>query len=202
MKRYNLPLLLVLLILAFPFHNTSAQYEQKFTLQLAGGYVEALYPESFTQYFHNGFSLDGGAQYNFNRTVSMVVLAKYSKFFAAPGFFFQNANYDLLGISLCPKYRFLVSRRVNPYLFGGVSLNYITFSFEHNNITQKIDSPTSFGITGGLGIDFRLTDNFAIFWQGGFNRVDQQTVDHNSVWIESFYSQAGVNISLFKSRSL
>lgn len=173
--------------------DSKAQYEQKFTLQAAGGYIQALQPEFFSDAFNNGFSFDAGAQYNFNRSLSLVVLAKYSTFFAEE-LMFGDVEYNLIGISLCPKYKLLSSGRINPYLLGGVSLNYYTFKIPGFDVPWRVD----LGFSGGLGFDFRLNDNLGLFLQGGINGVNNSDGD----MFIAFYTQLGVNISLIKSKSL
>ncbi len=180
--------------------NASAQFEQKLTLQIAGSYVQAISPEAFTDIFIDGFAADAGIQYNFSRSASLLVLAKYAKFFyfAEPDFHLDVANFNQLGISLCPKYRFLPHLGVNPFIFGGASLNYISISYDLRGFDAGITkSPVSLGFIGGAGADIRLNDNFALFLQGGMNRVDQ-----GSVWIDSWFVQAGLNINMFKARTL
>jgi opacity protein-like surface antigen len=193
-NRVFLSILISVLAISIFNHEASAQFEQKFTFQAAGGYVKALEPDWFSDIFEDGFSLDAGAQYNFNRSTSMVMLVKYSKFFAVSGIAnLSSVNYNLLGISLCPKLRMLPRYRINPYLFAGGSINYIKL------VIPSIAMPTKvhIGFTGGIGVDIRVSDNFALFWQGGFNGIDQ-----NDDLMTAIYSQAGINISLFKAKSL
>lgn len=177
-----------------------AQFEQKLTFQASGGFVAAIGPESFTDIFTTGFSIDAGAQYNFSRSTSIVAMAKYSTYFFFPDdeFNLESAKYNMLGLSLCPKFRFFTRSKVNPYLFAGASINYISISFSiDGSETRSSKTPTSIGIIGGLGVDFRINDNFALFYQAGYNWVDLDLVR-----IESVFQQVGVNISLFKSKSL
>ena len=181
-------------------HNASAQFEQKFTFQTSPGFVYALSPGAFTDIFEVGFSLDAGAQYNFNRSISFVAMAKYATYFFFPDedFSLEAAKFNQLGISLCPKIRFFSSSKINPYIFGGASINHISITFSlDGSETRKKDEPISIGFIGGLGCDFRINDNVSIFWQGGLNRVD-----FDVVYIDSFFQQLGVNINMFKSRSL
>lgn len=189
--------LALFLVIVLPCNRLLAQFEQKFTLQLSGGYIQSLSPDFFSRVFKNGFSVDAGAQYNFSRSLSFVVLAKYAKFLSD----FESHSgvsaikYNQIGLSLCPKYRFMPSSRVNPYLYGGFSLNYISYNLIGvPEATQT--SPAIFGFTGGLGIDFRVSDNFALFVQGGFNSFGSKDQ------IRFFYTQIGANISMFKSKSL
>ncbi len=195
-KHFLLPFAVAL----FSISTASAQFEQKLTLQTSAGFVGAIAPDSFTDIFTTGFSIDVGAQYNFNRTFSLVTMAKYSTFFFIPEdeFSLETAKFNLLGISLCPKIRFFSSSKVNPYIFGGASINYISIAFSvDGDETRSSKSPTSLGAIAGLGVDFRVSDNIAIFYQGGLNRVDMEMVI-----IDSFYQQLGVNINMFKSKSL
>lgn len=191
---------LLLLSLSIQSVRVMGQFEQKLTLQTSGGFVGAISPESFTDIFNAGFSLDAGVQYNFSRSISIVTMAKYSTLFFTPDdeFTLESAKYNMLGLSACPKIRFLAKKRVNPYIFGGASINYISISFSlDGNETRKSKTPTSIGFIGGIGIDYRLNDNLSLFWQGGVSRVDLDVV-----WIDSFFQQAGVNINMFKAKTL
>ncbi|MDX9847871.1 MAG: outer membrane beta-barrel protein [Tenuifilaceae bacterium] len=180
--------------------NSSAQFEQKLTLQGSGGLVLGLAPESFVDIFNVGFSVDAGVQYNFSRTFSVVAMAKYATYFFTPEdeFSLETAKFNQLGISVCPKIRFFPRSRVNPYLFGGASINHIVISFSmEGEETRSKDEPISLGAIAGAGIDFRINDNIALFWQLGLNRVD-----FDVVYIDAFFQQVGLNINLFKSKSL
>ncbi len=201
MKKFKSRIFIILSIyLLFGSENASAQFEQKLTLQASGGFVGAFSPDPFTDIFEFGFSVDAGAQYNFSRSFSMVVMAKYATYFHSPDedYSLESAKFNLLGISLCPKFRFFTRSKVNPYIFGGASINYINITFSlDGSETRKKTEPTSIGFIGGLGLDFRVNDNVAFFWQAGVNRVD-----FDVVWIDSFYQQLGVNINMFKAKSL
>lgn len=177
-----------------------AQFEQKITLQTSGGMVMALSPSYFYEIFEMGFSLDAGAQYNFNRRFSIVGMAKYATYLFMPDEMFnlEAATNTMLGISLAPKVRFFSRSKVNPYLFAGLNVNYIGVKFSVDGTeTRSKNEPVCFGAMGGLGVDFRLNDNVALFWQGGLNRVD-----FDVIYIDSFFTQLGVNINMFKARSL
>lgn len=199
----------------------NAQYEQKVTLHGSLGYVSALSPDWFNEYYPNGASIDAGIQYNFSRKFSLAILANSSVFFGLNEFtetseirIETSSDYYQLGISLAPKFRFLTSKRVNPYVLGGVSLNLLSYDYlyqyweydgsEWDLKEDEYESevvPATFGFIVGAGIDFRLTDNFAVFIQSGVSSVwDMDEVYPE--FLNSFYTQLGVNISLFKSKSL
>ncbi len=200
MKKQTIKLTLAIFIFLIGTANAKAQFEQKLTLQTSAGFVAAFAPESFVNIFDTGLSVDAGVQYNFNRTFSMVAMAKYAMFFFIPEdeFSLETAKFNQLGFSLCPKVRFFPLSKVNPYIFGGLSLNYINIEFSiDGNETRTAKSPTNFGAISGLGVDFRLNDNIAIFYQGGVNWIDMDVVI-----INSFYQQLGVNINMFKAKTL
>jgi len=200
MRKRLLKLIVPAALLFVTGQSTFAQFEQKFTLQTSGGMVMALSPDVFTEIFEFGFSIDAGAQYNFSRKFSIVGMAKYATFIFMPDelFHLEKATYNMLGVSLCPKVRFFTRSRLNPYLYGGLSMNYIGIKFSLDGIeTRSKKEPVCFGALGGLGIDYRLNDNIALFWQGGVNRVD-----YDVIYIDGFFQQIGVNINMFKAKSL
>jgi opacity protein-like surface antigen len=190
-------ILLLLLNVTIVSKVAIAQYEQKLTFQAAGGFVHTISPDFFRQVFENGFSLDAGAQYNFSRSTSLVVLGKYSKFFASDNFLLQSADYNLIGISLCPKLRFFSSSKINPYILGGASINYYSYSYSFGGNEQTTPWATKFGFIGGAGIDLRINDNFAIFCQAGINGVGL-----SDEFLIALFTQVGINISFLKSKSL
>ena len=202
MKKVILKFSIIIIMLAIGCSGKlSAQFEQKITLQASAGMTIAQGPESLLDIFHNlGYSIDAGIQYNFSRRTAIVAMAKYSTFLDMPDphAILDELHFNLLGINLCPKLRFLPHRRFNPYIYGGASVNYI--SITHGFAGEEpvtSTSPVSIGLIAGAGADLRLNDNIALFTQGGFNNVDQ-----GKVWIDSFFFQLGVNINMFKARTL
>jgi outer membrane protein W len=212
--------LLILLTLFSLTKVVKAQFEQKFTFQASAGYVQTVSPDWFAEELPYGGSFDAGMQYNFSRKLSVAVLVKYTRLSNTEEWFddFNGVNYNYvyglghLGISLCPKYRFFTRSRINPYVFAGISLNYIHYweeQTEPEQNTWKHTFPTSFGYTGGLGIDIRLNDNMALFLQGGlywFVLIDEYDEGYDTVTLgeilNTFSVQLGININLFKSKSL
>ena len=160
-----------------------SQYEQKFTLQLASGYV-----------FNGGVSFDAGVQYNFSRTFSTAVLIKYTPIQVQ-----GDLKLHIVGINICPKYIFFPQSKINPFILGGVGINYYSFKIPGASEFQNKEH-VKLGLTGALGLDFRASDNIAIFLQGGINAI--QSADANKNFYTKKYITAGVNISMFKSRTL
>ncbi len=196
---------------------SKAQFEQKITLQASAGYVEVLSPKLFKEdLFDRGFSIDAGMQYNFSRSFSFAALAKYSRLFnPAKNEGIWDDEYNLIGLTICPKYRLLPRYKVNPYLYGGISINYVSLMWEKRDAEGTFDNiknPFTLGINGGLGIDIIVNDNLSLFIQGGvlttkysvpeYSQLAQEYWNENWDWINFTYFQAGINISLFKSKSL
>src|SRR6056297_2552117 len=111
-----------------------AQFEQKFTAQLSGGYSFLLGDDDgISRHFGNGVTIDAGVQYNFSRPFSLVALLKYGMYFLnTEEFQGLEGEYTNLGISFCPKYKFLADKTLQPYVFGGINLNFISFRYEFN----------------------------------------------------------------------
>jgi len=211
LKTMNRTAIIILLLISLGL-SSKAQYEQKFTLQGSVGYVSVLSPASFRyQCFDKGFSLDAGVQYNFNRKFSIAGLVKYSRLLSpvAQEGIIVNSEYNLIGLSVCPKFRLFTRYRLNPYIYGGASLNYVDMSWENEyGSIESIKSNASFGVNGGLGADIRINDNLSLFLQGGL-MTDKYDLPSDFFgtneywdWINFTYFQAGINISLFKSKSL
>ncbi|HOP03536.1 MAG TPA: outer membrane beta-barrel protein [Tenuifilaceae bacterium] len=212
--------ILMLFCICFVFLNNKAyaQFEQKITLQGSLGYVSAINPSWFSEHYPSGASIDLGIQYNFSRSFSVAVLAQYGNFWGLyneedePDHYMEEmADYYQLGINLAPKFRFLPGKRFNPYVLGGANISFISFDYTYYYIdyeTNEIEDvyeeeviPVTFGFMGGVGFDYRLTDNFSLFLQSGVNTVWDNDEDYPE-FLTSFYTQVGVNISLFKSKSL
>lgn len=185
--------------------RVSGQFEQKVTLHASGSFHYPVGEKAFTDKFGNGFSIDGGFQFNFSRTFSLVTLLKYTTYKVIKGDLISEGNYKNAGISLCPKLRFFASKKVNPYIYAGGNMNIIGFSYtDVTGQEYNYSQPLNFGYTGGLGFDFKIGDHFALFLQGGYNSIHY--VDKNDptfkMNINSAYAEAGFNLSFFKSKSL
>lgn len=193
----SLKVLSVVLCLSLFTTTATAQFEQKLTLQGAMGYVQSLNPDWFKDVFQFGASLDAGVQYNFNRTTSLVGLFKYSVFASNDEVFIEDAFYNLVGLSICPKYRFFPRSIINPYVYGGLTLNYSSFSYYEYGELVNTPWDTQVGFTGGIGLDLRITDNLALFWQTGVTGIN-----YPDWFLTKRHSQIGINISMFKARAL
>ena len=176
-----------------------AQFEQKVTLNAGGLFV---YPEiNVKDYQYNfGAGINGGLQYNFNRTFSMTADVRFYYMDGIEG----NTYTDNLAVGLGLKANLRPSRVFNPYLFAEANVNFLWWE---EWIDPKIngedvipgyyyeDFATSIGGLGGLGFDLRLGDNFSLFIQSGFYYTYYDGLLNN-------LTQAGVRINMFKSKTI
>ncbi len=201
MKNIKHIIIICILISIIGKSNLYSQFEQKLTMQLSAGYfTSTLSDDTFHNLFKRGLSFDVGVQYNFSRTLSVVALAKYSPYFHKPTseMSLEYAKFNLLGVNFCPKLRFLPHKKFNPYLFAGAGLNYINIIVAfRGEEPRQTKAPICFSLVGGIGFDVTIGDNFALFWHCGINRVD-----YDIVFIDSFFNQFGININMFKSKTL
>jgi hypothetical protein len=204
MKLIKIILLSVFLIFVF-VTVTSGQFEQKMTLQASWSYHHPIGEEAFTNAFGNGFSTDMGLQFNLSRSFSLATLFKFTTFKANVGAIVTKGFFRNFGISLCPKIRFFPSKKVNPYIFAGGSVSRMRLNYVTNNGTEyNYKPPIAFGYTGGAGVDFKVSDVFAFFIQGGYNSIyfKDKTDNNFKMNINSVYGEAGIHISFIKSKSL
>jgi len=199
MKTRELVLLFTMIFVILFSLKSFSQFEQKFTFQASGGLVKPF--GDVGDEFSSGLSLDAGAQYNYNRSLAFVGLIKFVTLYPQE----ENQNYELksIGIGICPKYRLLVDKKINPFIFGGLGLYFTKYSEFDSNTDEWIDSnfPTKLGYTFGAGVDVSITDHIALFLQSGYNSTKLKDEDYNVVF-NSLYFQVGINISFLKSKSL
>ena len=195
MKKMIFTLFLIATVLA-----TQAQFEKKVTMQLSGGY--SILQGDLTKYYNNGITIDGGLQYNFNRSFSLVTLIKYGTYFINEETVVNiTGKYNNLGISFCPKYKFLKDNSFSPYIFGGANINHVKYSFEFDGGSNEHISPICFGYLGGAGADLKINESLALFTQFGYNHIKFKEDDFEND-VNSIFIQLGANINIFKSKSL
>ncbi|MDR4988396.1 MAG: outer membrane beta-barrel protein [Bacteroidales bacterium] len=187
-------LLMFLSLLCSP--EALAQFEQKLTLQFSAG-ASSLVSED--DVFKNGAMFNGGVQYNFSRRFAMSGLVMYGMYFDNLDFDI-NATYFNLGVGASAKYKFLHASRVNPYLLFGVSACFVKVDYTLGGNVFTFDQPVTPGILFGAGLDYNLSDNLAFFLQGGYNETFAR--DDGFPSQGAIYALLGVNISMFKARTL
>lgn len=196
------------LLLFISATHSQAQYEQKFTMQFSGGpsFIVSNYPVKpdhfLTEEIYDvGMLLNGGVQYNFSRKFSLIGLVMYGAY-PTTSESFQDGNYYYIGVGISAKYRFFPSSRIKPYLLAGFSACFVEQDINTSygqNIYYK--QPTLPGLISGVGVEFDLTDNFTLFLQSGLNKIIPKDGDGLPP-TESVYILLGLNINIFKSKSL
>lgn len=244
------------LILVFLILSTSlavAQFDKKVSFNLGGGYFIPLgtkvdaddVPYVFPN-FTNGYQVFGGGQYNLNPNISIGLnfVASLAVNYKNPikngsdarlveeskNYFSYFTNF---GLGLDIKYKFLPTRKLNPYLFFEVNGNYYygevqpRLAFVDLNKfppdsdpsrypddvikdkytilrynAQTITPTLAFGIRGGIGMDYRLSDSFSVFVQGGYSSVFAQSNPVIRTSLDLIGAQAGIRFSVFKSKSI
>jgi opacity protein-like surface antigen len=200
--------MLLTFVLTISVLFSNAQFQQKFTAQASLGYSKP--SGKLADNFSGGLTFDCGLQYNFSRSFSIAALLKYATFFyEAPESMAMESpegKYNNFGISLCPKIKFLPNKKLHPYILAGGSLNFIKYTISFYNEEMTWESPACFGYTGGMGLEYDITENFTLFIHSGYNNVNFKSDDDGAVQREenhsSMFFQAGININLFKSKTL
>jgi hypothetical protein len=128
-----------------------------------------------------------------------------------------------IGIGITPKYYIRPGKKINPYLFAGISLNFTSTTFEDNywaalkefGLLDPPDDPPERanieknigpGFFPGVGLDLALGDRFSLFLlsgihvvmlkEGNFYTPEQQEN------LKALSAQAGIRVSFVKSKEL
>lgn len=183
---------ILFLICLFPT-NSLAQFEQKLTINGSLSFVYPDFDETISN-FSSGFGIDGGLQYNLNRHISIIGNARFYYIWGSETY--PDDYYDNIAIGGGAKINILPRFIVNPFIFGEASVNmmWIEESRRNSDFVNQ-DFGTSIGALGGGGLDFILSENFAVYVQSGV---------YYTYWDDrlNLYSQAGVRINLIKSKTL
>ncbi len=192
---YYSQFLLVFIFFALFLNSTDVfcQFEQKLTVN---GSASLTYPDMLEEYssYGNGYGFDGGLQYNYNRRFSLYGAARFYYMFG--GLDHEDAYYDNLAIGGGLKLNLLPAKRINPYLFAEANINFIWLEeYLYTTNTYDSDFGTSIGGLGGLGLDFIINDNLAVFFQTG---------TYYTLWDSriNLYSQLGIRINMIKSKTI
>ncbi len=184
---------LLIIIISMAHINVQAQFEQKLTLQVSAGSASLLDMEDI---FSSGAMLNAGVQYNFSRRFGMTALVMYGMHFTKPEII--DATFINLGLGLSAKYKFLHTRRVNPYLLFGFSACFLSLEIPEWN--ESIRDPVAPGIIMAMGLEFNLSENLALFLQLGYN--ESFPTDETGFALGETYALLGINLNVFKSRTL
>jgi hypothetical protein len=201
--------------------------------------------------FDAGPSITAGIQYNFSRHFSLEFQFSYM---FSPGWYFDNSDggsvpvnylsYDIydpitgetvasgenymdltnLQIGIAPRYYFLPGKRVNPYLFAGITLNNPDVYFENlekedyikhdmmeyyeesTDLVHWFDYDYGLGITAGAGIEFVISDRLGLFAQARYDFVplheDKFVYVPKHADFHAINIHLGARISFLKSKEL
>ncbi len=185
---------LFIIIFSMSQVNVQAQFEQKLTLQFSAGSASLLNME---EYFSSGAMLNAGIQYNFSRRFGMTALVMYGMHFTNPDII-GDATFINMGLGLSAKYKFFHTRRVNPYLLFGFSACFLRLDIPEWD--ESIREPVAPGIITAMGLEFNLSENFALFLQLGYN--ESFPVNETGFGLGETYALLGINLNVFKSRTL
>jgi hypothetical protein len=209
--------LLIVFVLAFTISTATAQFEQKFTLHGSFGYAMPTgaqefysgvntYPYLFSN-LSPGITVSGGVQYNINRRFSIAgnigFMDHWGWEYGSQSF--QDIQLWNLQLGIAPKFYLMASKKVNPYLFTEVNLNY-TDLFVSTETTSYVDEGyPGIGFYPGLGIDFMVSDNFGIYVQGGYSFISVGSDPYSLEQYEDYKAykiEVGVKISFLKSKTI
>ncbi len=172
-----------------------AQFEQKITVNASASMT---FPDLLeeTSSFSMGYGFDGGIMFNINRRVSVFGSARFYYMFG--GIDYQDAYYDNVALGGGIKLNLLPSKKLNPYVFTEANINFIwleEYLYDQDGGYYDGDFGTSIGGLGGLGLDFKLNENFAVFIQSAsyYTYWDSRT---------NLYSQLGLRINMIKSKTI
>jgi opacity protein-like surface antigen len=170
--------------------------------------------------FSPGFMFNAGLQYNFSRKFSIVGLLMAGSYYYNDDEIYYNyliegpflhpnlqvnklqkVNYYNLGIGVSAKYKFFHTRKFRPYLLYGMSVCYIDGTVLFERMEAWGYQLTMLGLNAAIGLEYDVSDNVTLFLQPGFNKVLPRE-DDGQMPTESVYALFGVNLNMFKSKSL
>jgi opacity protein-like surface antigen len=193
------------------FYNSSTQSWQTFSNNI--NITESM--------FSPGFMFNAGLQYNFSRRFSIIGLLMAGSYYyndndelyynnlIQPPFGqavlqvnkMQKVNYYNLGLGVSAKYKFFHARKFRPYLLYGLSVCYIDGTVLFERMEAWGYQLTMLGLNAAIGLEYDISDNVTLFFQPGFNKVLPRE-DDGLMPTESVYALFGINLNLFKSKSL
>jgi opacity protein-like surface antigen len=190
--------------------------------------------------------LSAGIQYNLNRHIS--IQAHVTHMSSGNWFFdvWEGLNYthwaiwddvdDILlaegdnewsmnnvGIGLVPRYYLLPGKRINPFLFAGISLNLTSTEYvdreweafrdlgmldpdDSGPDRANIEKNTGLGAYPGAGIEFTITENISIFIASGVYLVllneENFYVPEMKENLQAITVQGGLKFSFLKSKDI
>jgi hypothetical protein len=241
-----------LLFLFFPI-TTYAQFEQKVSVNFSAGIFKTFgydmgehdYDPLQMPHYRPGIDADAGIQYNISRRFSVMATAgiMYSGSWS-----FMIGDYDYLHytitdpvseetlaeglnklnlfnfqVGIYPKFYLLPSKKWNPYLFTGISINFTRSKYTDNYWKDAdrlnslppddtgpydpfLEKNTGLGFVPGFGIEYSRSDRFRIYMSTGYYLILLHEVNFKSEYVtENFnaaFLQLGIRLAFLKSKDL
>lgn len=163
-----------------------------------------------------GSTFNGGIQYNLSRKFSILGLIMYDGYptksrYIKNGYEYLGL-YVHLGVGVSGKYKFFSHKKFKPYLLAGFSLSYTLQQVDELIFNESLggrervrefkDSHNAVpSFVSGVGAEYDITDRFTMFLQLG-NSSYLTGKESNIPSTQLIYSVLGVNLNIFKSKSL
>ena len=159
---------------------TDAQLSGPNEFFVRGGMVYPVSPQSFTDYWKNGFAFGAGVGMPFDKSTSLLISLDYARFsfdqarllryFSLPaaGNSISGASTALFLLSAHFKVSQLIFESVPIYVSGGVGLAYstvaaTTVTYSDYSATAQPISRLSVDLAPGIGLEYPLQDRFTVF---------------------------------------
>lgn len=200
--------------------------------------------------FQTGWTFNGGVQFNYNRQVSFEAnlgIARsgfwyYEYYDPWDGKYYSWDYWEIcdeytdepiasgenyltlfnLSLGFAPKYYFLPSKKINPYAFLELNLNYTTVKYidaeyeEYVKLGREdelgeswtetlMEKSFGFGIYPGIGAELTVNESIGIFAQTGYWLILLNKKEFEYLEKENFHAfkfQLGVRMSFWKSKEL
>ncbi|MCU0457402.1 MAG: outer membrane beta-barrel protein [Bacteroidales bacterium] len=243
----------LILLFLFLSLLTFSQFEQKVSINISAGMFKTFgyetgegdYDPLQMPHYRPGPIAEAGIQYNINRRLSVMVSAgiMYSGSWS-----FMTGDYDYLhytifdpeteepiaeGINklnlfnlqagIFPKFYLFPSKKWNPYLFAGISMNFTSAKYTNNwwkdadrlgvlgpddevPYDPFLEKNNGLGFIPGLGVEYGQTDRLRIYMSTGYYLIALNEKNFkNELVIENFnafFIQLGVRLAFLKSKDL
>ncbi len=128
-----------------------------------------------------------------------------------------------VGVGLTPKYYLLPGKKLNPFLYAGLSINFTSTTFEDNEWQALhdhglldpddsgpdrayIENNTGLGLHPGLGIEFSINDNIGFHILTGYYLIllseENFYVPEQHENLNAIILQSGLKLSFLKSKDI
>lgn len=242
----------ILLFLLFPL-LTYSQFEQKVSINVSTGIFKTFgyelgegdYDPLQMPHYRPGPIAEAGIQYNISRRFSVMVSAgiMYSGSWSYMMGEYDYLHYTILdpeteatiaeGLNklklfnfqagLFPKFYLLPSKKWNPYLFAGISMNFTNSKYTNNwwkdadrlgvlppedqvPYDPFLEKSNGLGFIPGVGLEYSRSDKFRIYISAGYFLINLNDKNFKSELVtenfNAFFIQLGIRMAFLKSKDL